>query len=203
MVPTADSGRQAWLDARPLVLAIAGPNGAGKTTFFQAHLAAAGLRFVNADAIGRELGLEAYDAARVATDIREALLAARESFIFETVFSDPAGDKLAFLRRATAAGYNVGLCFIGLSRASVSDTRVAMRVTQGGHDVPAEKLAARYPRTMANLAQALAEVPHVLVYDNDDLAHPYRWCAEFAAGRLVAREKRWPRWLHTAAAGRR
>jgi hypothetical protein len=30
-----------------------------------------------------------------------------ESFCMETVFSDPAGDKLAFLRETMAAGYRV------------------------------------------------------------------------------------------------
>jgi predicted ABC-type ATPase len=40
-------------DQRPIVVAIAGPNGAGKTTFFHSHLAAAGMRFVNADVLAR------------------------------------------------------------------------------------------------------------------------------------------------------
>ena len=51
---------------RPIVVAIAGPNGAGKTTFFHAHLAAAGLRFVNADVLAAELAVEPYEAARLA-----------------------------------------------------------------------------------------------------------------------------------------
>ena len=38
-------------DVRPIVVAVAGPNGAGKTTFYYSHLAATGLRFVNADAL--------------------------------------------------------------------------------------------------------------------------------------------------------
>ncbi len=180
------------------MLAIAGPNGAGKTTFYLAHLAGTGLRFVNADVLGRELGLGAYDAARVAADTREALLSARESFVFETVFSDPVGDKLAFLQRAASAGYTVGLCFIGLAGVDTSETRVAMRVSQGGHDVPADKLVARFPRTLDNLARAIRELPHVLVYDNDDLELPYRWLAEFAGGTIVSRSTRWPRWLKTA-----
>jgi predicted ABC-type ATPase len=187
-----------WLDARPIVLAVAGPNGAGKTTFFHAHLATAGLRFVNADVIGRECGAGPYEAAQMATDIREAMLSAGESFVFETVFSDPVGDKLAFLRRAASIGYTVGLVFIGLSSVSVSDTRVAMRVSQGGHDVPPDKLTSRYPRTLANLALAIAGLPHVLVYDNDDLGHPYRHLAEFEGGRLVRRANRWPQWLAQA-----
>ena len=43
------------LDRRPLIVAIAGPNGAGKSTFYELHLAAAGLPFVNADVIAREM----------------------------------------------------------------------------------------------------------------------------------------------------
>lgn len=184
------------------MLAIAGPNGAGKTTFYHAHLAEAGLRFVNADLLARAIGLESYDAARLAADTREALLCARESFVLETVLSDPVGDKLAFLKRAVATGYSVGLSFIGLSGPEVSEARVAMRVSQGGHDVPADKLVARFPRTLANLARAIAELPHVLVYDNDDLAEPYRKRAEFADGTLVSRAVRWPGWLRASVSPR-
>ena len=45
-------------DARPIIVAIAGPNGSGKSTFFDAHVAPAGLRFLNADDLARELNLE-------------------------------------------------------------------------------------------------------------------------------------------------
>ena len=41
----------AEFDRRPILVAIAGPNGAGKTTYYHAHLASAGLRFVNADVL--------------------------------------------------------------------------------------------------------------------------------------------------------
>jgi predicted ABC-type ATPase len=56
----------AELDRRPVLGAIAGPNRAGKTTFFHASLAAAGLRFVNADVLADELAVEPYEAARLA-----------------------------------------------------------------------------------------------------------------------------------------
>lgn len=192
---TTTTVRRPWLDARPIVVAIAGPDGAGKSMFYQAHLERAGLRFVNADVAARELALDAYDAARVAQELRETLLAARESFVFETVFSDPAGDKLAFLGRAAAAGYTVVLCFVGIAGPEVSGERVAMRVSQGGHDVPPSKLVSRFPRTMANLRSAAATLPHVLVYDNDDLAHPFRLVAEFEGGRLVRPPTNWPAWV--------
>lgn len=182
-------------DARPIVVAVAGPNGAGKSTFFGAHLQPAGLRFVNADDVGRELRLEPYDAAAAAGHIREALLAQRESFVFETVFSDPVGEKLAFLLRAGKAGYGVVLCFVGLDGVARSEERVAMRVLQGGHDVPTAKLRARYPRTMKNLRAAVRELPHVLVFDNSDLARPFRKVATFERGKLVERATPLPRWV--------
>ena len=79
------------LDQRPIIVALAGPNGAGKTTFYQAHLQPAGLRFVNADLLARELVLDPYAAAKVADALRRELVRQRESFVFETVFSDPRG----------------------------------------------------------------------------------------------------------------
>jgi predicted ABC-type ATPase len=183
------------LDRRPVIVALAGPNGAGKTTFYHAHLQPAGLRFVSADVLAEELHIEAYAAARVADAVRQELVRQRESFVFETVFSDPVGEKLAFLKSAAQAGYNTILCFIGTAGPEVSEQRVAMRVSQGGHDVPAEKLVQRYPRILANLKAALRELPNVWVFDNNDLRTPYRLVAIFESGHLVKLERPVPRWL--------
>jgi predicted ABC-type ATPase len=183
------------LDQRPVLVALAGPNGAGKSTFYHAHLQPGGLRFVNADVLAHELELEAYAAARVADALRRELVRQRESFVFETVFSDPVGDKLAFLKDAVQQGYTVVLCFIGLSSSTVSEARVAMRVSQGGHDVPTEKLVARFPRTLANLRSAIQALPHVWIFDNEDLRAPFRLVAVFEQQRVVRLNQPVPRWL--------
>jgi predicted ABC-type ATPase len=183
------------LDRRPVIVALAGPNGAGKTTFYHAHLQPAALRFINADVLARELNLDPYAAADLAEALRRQLVEQRESFVFETVFSDPVGDKLTFLKEAAATGYNVVLCFIGISGPGVSEERVAMRVSQGGHDVPAEKLVARFPRTLANLKTAIRELPHVWIFDNDDLRTPFRQVAVFENGQRVNLNKPVPEWL--------
>jgi len=124
-----------------------------------------------------------------------ALVAQRESFVFETVLSDPVGDKVDFLRRAADDGYTVVMCFIGVDGPEVSEERVAMRVLQGGHDVPSDKLVARFPRTLANLRRAVDALAHVLVYDNSDLARPFRLVAEFEDGRTVRRAADAPGWV--------
>jgi len=182
-------------DKRPILIILAGPNGAGKSTFYETFLEQTALQFINADVLARELGIDAYSAARVATSLREELIRQRESFIFETVFSDPAGDKLSFFRDAAQAGFTVVLCFIGISGPETSERRVAQRITEGGHDVPSEKLTTRFPRTLENLRRSIQELPHVMVFDNDDLNDPYRLVATFESGELIESTPPLPTWL--------
>lgn len=182
-------------DRRPIVVAIAGPNGAGKTTFYNAVVRSSGLRFLNADEIGRDLNLDAYEAAKIVSALRSELVKQRESFVFETVFSDPVGDKIAFLKAAASAGYNVALCYIGVSGPTISEERVAMRVSQGGHDVPSNKIVSRFPRVLANLKIAIGALPFVEIYDNDNVAEPYRKVAIFEQGVQSFLAEPIPDWL--------
>ena len=200
MKPVARSDDSAWkeyLDRRPIIVAVAGPNGAGKSTFVETHLSNTGLRFLNADVVAREFEINPYDSAKVVAALRTELVTQRESFIFETVFSDPVGDKLGFLKHASESGYAVILCFIGIASVHASEQRVAMRASQGGHDVPIEKLKTRFPRTQSNLAVAIHQLPCVLVFDNDDLRTPFRLAAVFINGKAAAIKRPSPRWLQT------
>lgn len=183
------------LDRRPILIALAGPNGAGKTTFYRAFLASSGLYFVNADVIAKELKVDAYRAAEMAGVFRQQLIEQRVSFVFETVFSDPVGDKLGFLKEAETFGYTVVLLFIGIHNPQISDERVAMRVSQGGHDVPRGKLVQRYPRVMRNLRKALLELSNVRVYDNSELADPYRMVLIREDGGALTTFEPIPDWL--------
>jgi len=173
------------LEGRPIVVAIAGSNGAGKSTFYHAHLADAGLRFVNADELAAALDLGAYEAADIAAAIRRQLLEQGEGFVFETVFSDPHGAKVAELEAAVRNGAQVVLIFIRIDSPETSRQRVSMRVMQGGHDVPDEKLEARFARTLANLERAVRALPLVLVFENSDLARPYRLEAVYRDGERI------------------
>jgi predicted ABC-type ATPase len=185
----------ALLEKRPLLITIAGPNGAGKSTFYNSHLAGTGLPFLNADVIAREMRIDSYAAANIAGELRKRYLEDKVSFVFETVFSDPAGDKLSFLKNAEEAGYTVILVFIGINSATVSEERVGMRILQGGHDVPLDKIRSRYPRTMANLAAAIRSVQNVFIYDNSNIADPYQQLAIFTSGELIWRREKLPRWF--------
>ena len=174
-----------FLDKRPIVIALAGSNGAGKTTFYESFLADAGLRFVNADVLSAALELTAYEASELATAIRTALVSQRESFVFETVLSDPIGEKVETLASYSSLGYTVVLIFIRIDSSKESIRRVAMRVSQGGHDVPDDKLRRRFERTQANLDRAIRCLPYVIVYNNNDLANPYQLVELYENGQSV------------------
>ena len=164
-----------FLDKRPIVIALAGSNGAGKSTFYESFLADAGLRFINADVLSASLEMSAYEAAELAASIRAALVTQRESFVFETVLSDLVGEKVEQLASYSALGYTVVLIFIRIDNAEESIKRVAMRVSQGGHDVPDDKLQSRFDRTRANLQRAIERLSYVIVYSNHNLSKPYQF----------------------------
>jgi predicted ABC-type ATPase len=128
-----------------------------------------------------------YDAAELAASIRRELVSQRESFIFETVLSDPVGEKVDQLASYEALGYTVVLIFIRIESPDESIKRVAMRACQGGHDVPDAKLRARFARTQANLQRAIQRLPHVIVYSNEDLGNPYQFVAYYENGQKIER----------------
>lgn len=188
--------------ATPILLVLVGPNGAGKSTFYQRYLAKIPLPFINADVLaqtliqsGAPIG-EATErlAAELAQKKRSELIAKRESFITETVFSDPVGSKVQTLRDAQAAGYTVIMVFLCVDSAALSALRVKTRVQLGGHNVPSEKIAARYERMRRNVRAALTFVDFAILMDNSSFKMPLRPVAATAKGKTVYRNPPLPWW---------
>jgi predicted ABC-type ATPase len=153
---------------------LAGPNGAGKSTLYRAlvreGILGPPLEFVNADLHERAHlqhianPQDRSEAARAWADARRtALLAARTPFASETVFSHPS--KLALIDKAQRHGFTVALYIVALDDPARLLDRVAQRVREGGHPVPPERILARYPRTMAHLAQAVQLADVAYLYD--------------------------------------
>ncbi|MGB9366796.1 MAG: zeta toxin family protein, partial [Xanthobacteraceae bacterium] len=173
------------VDERPFLLVVAGPNGAGKTSL-TAHLRE---RFdfgtyINPDDIAATLE-GSYDhrvrqAQDLADNLRAEAIEARRSFSFETVFSDRR--KLLLLERARSAGFEIFLYFVGVEDPRINLERVKARVELGGHDVPVDKIIARYQRGMDLLPEILQRVDHAYIFDNSITSlEPHDF-----AGRLIA-----------------
>ena len=94
-----------------------------------------------------------YEAALLAEQQRLKLLQAGISFCFATVFSHPS--KIDFLVHAKASGYQVILVMIHLVSLRLNQARIAMRVSEGGHNLPAAKVEGR-------IASMLKQVKGVL-----------------------------------------
>ncbi len=158
---------------KPRLIVVAGPNGSGKTSITQQllmHEWMGGCVYVNPDFIARdEFGdwnspEAVIKAAERATEIREHCLTSGLSLAFETVLSAP--DKLDFISRAKDAGFFIRLFFVGTDDPSINVKRVAMRVMEGGHDVPIPKIIARYTRSLACCYFAAWLADRTYVYDN-------------------------------------
>ena len=116
---------------KPRCVVIAGPNGAGKTTFAREFLPEGEgiINFVNADLIAGGLSplrpeLAALAAGRLFLCELDRLARSKFDFAFETTLSGQT--YLARLKHWKSSGYRM---------------RIAERVKQGGHNVPAKDVA--------------------------------------------------------------
>jgi len=117
-------------------------------------------------------------------------MAARVSFITETVFSHPS--KVDLVVQATAVGYLVHLHVVMVPE-SLPFARVVARVAGGGHDVPEQKVRERYARLWPLVVTARDLADRVTFYDNGRAASPFIVVAAYERGRLVG-EPAWPAW---------
>jgi len=154
---------------------LAGGNGAGKSTFYDQYLSKYGIKFVNADLIAKAMDLNhperlSYEAATLATEMRENMIAQGESFCFETVFSHKS--KIDFIAMAKAREYTVG-----------------------GHDVPAEKIRSRIPKTMKNIKAARPLVDEAWILDNSSGRNRFQQIAIIKSGCCEKKVSPLPAWV--------
>ncbi len=96
--------------------------------------------------------------------LRNTLIDRGESFSFETVFSHPS--KLEFMKRARELGYRIYLYFVCVESVELCLARVAVRVAQGGHDVPSDKVLKRYEQCLKLLRDAVLIADRTYLFDN-------------------------------------
>jgi predicted ABC-type ATPase len=161
------------LSDAPFLLVFAGPNGSGKSTLTD-YLIEAGIDFgeyINPDQIATTLDLaepmRSKQAQTIADFQRDSCLARRLNFSFETVMSHQS--KVDFMIRAAEAGYDVTVYFVCTSDPEINVRRVENRASSGGHDVPHERIVARYWRTLSLLPRAALVARRTVLFDNSAL----------------------------------
>jgi predicted ABC-type ATPase len=162
---------------RPFILVLAGVNGAGKSSVGGGILRAHGLTWFNPDTFSRALMVRggaskdvadgdawAYGKAQL-----EAAMANRTSFAFETTLG---GSTIARLLGEAAATHDILMIFCGLASLQLHLDRVKLRVRQGGHDIPEEKIRERWETSRQNLIALLPRLAHLQMFDNSAEAAP-------------------------------
>ena len=161
-------------DAAPTLWLIAGPNGAGKTTYAFRHIRAVSgsVHFVNMDEIARGISPLAPDAAprtaaRVALNRIDELMAENKSFSIETTLAGLT--HLRTVERARTNGYAINLLYFSVRDVETCLARIARRVSEGGHDVPAGDVRRRFTRSLANFTRYAGIVDLWRVFDNEHI----------------------------------
>lgn len=158
----------------PHAVVIAGPNGSGKSTLTQRIRSTSVLGFtfpanyVNADEIAAELRAgNDPDPERTAfhrgRELRRYFREQHVSFAYETVLSHPSG--LIDLQRLRDAGYQLTLVSVTTDDPELNIERIAGRVEFGGHDVPEQRVRARYDRFFQFLPRAVEIAQESWVFD--------------------------------------
>ncbi len=194
-------------DVKPLFIMVAGPNGSGKSTLIN-KLQAEGIEL--GSYLCPDIAVQSVVCVKGMTDVaryRQAQqitdqqrlqhLAQMKPHVIESVFSHPS--KLEYLKQARQAGFEVELLYIGLCDPELNIGRVQYRVSQGGHDVPHDKIVARYRRSMDQLPAAITLADYVTVYDNST-ADGHKTLLEFEQGSVVEQylpAEEMPEWVRT------
>lgn len=120
--------------------------------------------YINADEIKKYLKCSDLEAAQLAEKQREEHLEQMQEFCFETVLSTERNLKL--LKKARAKGYFIRCYYILTADSMINVWRVKARVESGGHNVPEDKVIARYDRALALVKDVIAICDICHIYDN-------------------------------------
>jgi predicted ABC-type ATPase len=164
----------------PRIYVLAGVNGAGKSSVGGAMLEEAGVTFYNPDTAAREFcsklpeinqeeanGLAWQEGRR----LLERAIDERKDFAFETTLG---GNTASLLDKASAAGIEVRIWYVGLESAELHIARVRSRVGMGGHDIPEAKIRERYARSRMKLIELLPHLAELKVFDNTEEGDPQK-----------------------------
>lgn len=136
-----------------------------KSSFLrEAKISVEGLQFKDQKLDFSAVKMNSYFASVTADFIRNNLLQRQVSFTFETVMSSE--DKIALIKKAKDCGYKTYLYFIATDSPEINVSRVLLRVSQGGHDVPQDKIISRYYRSLDLMFEAIKNSWRAYVFDN-------------------------------------
>jgi predicted ABC-type ATPase len=169
----------------PSLWLIAGPNGSGKSSLYgseqnaiygDTNIADSAHSFwiINPDLL--TLRVQAVEKKSLEESNLEAVrrieawlltsVDAHQSVGVETVLSTDKYRSLVL--KAKERGFEIRLVYVLLRSPELNIKRVQMRVAKGGHDVPADRIAKRWKRSLEQFPWFLDQADWALVFDNSE-----------------------------------
>lgn len=144
--------------------------------------------------LDRPLPEQSYFVTLFTDFLRGELVKYNHTFSFETVMSDH--NKVELLKNAKKNGYKNYLYYVCTKDPATNKDRVKDRVHKQGHDVPEEKIVARYQRSLNNLLPALRFCHRAYFFDNSGAG--FELVAELSDEKLSLHSDDIPNWLFEA-----
>ena len=76
--------------------------------------------------------------------------------------------KVDLLRQAQSLGFRTYLYYVATEDPEINVSRVELRVAQGGHDVPKEKIISRYYRSLGFVRDAIRYTDRAYFFDTSE-----------------------------------
>lgn len=158
---------------QPMMYVFAGNNGSGKSTFRSLLIDKLGIEInIDPDAIARRLDplnpeFKRLAAGRKVLKLVSECINERKSFSIETTLS--GNNAIKQIKEARNNGFVVTMFFLGLKDVNKNIERVALRVKNGGHDIPTNDILRRHTRSLENLIQNVEHIDNLLIVDNSNL----------------------------------
>lgn len=128
----------------------------------------------------------AVTAGRIMLRRLHELATAGESFAYESTLSRRSF--APFLSRLTANGYRVAIYYFSLSSVRLALQRVKLRVSLGGHDVPADVVKRRFARSRTNFLQLYAHLADEWALFDNSRAGKAQLIAEYTDNVLTVKK---------------
>lgn len=148
---------------------IAGVNGAGKSTLFQTLASLKDMPRINTDEIVKSFGnwqnmSDVLKAGKIAVRKIKEYFEQGISFNQETTLC--GASIIRNIEIAKSLGYRIELHYVGVASADIAKTRIAYRVSQGGHGIPDADVERRYTESFNRLREIISLCDMVVLYDN-------------------------------------
>lgn len=171
---------------------IGGVNGVGKSSLsgvLSAENSDLGI-IIDTDKITAENGGDRIKGGKIAIERIESCLKRGINFTQETTLSGVR--TLKTIQKARELNYFIRLYYVGISSSDESISRIANRVSKGGHDIPPEDVKRRYAKRFDDLIKILPYCNEVIFFDNEN---GFAEKAEYKNGTLITKGGNIPEWI--------